>query len=544
MLLGIGLHGALAYVTFPYWPAYDNHHSVWFDYFVEMVHGFRMPLFFLLSGFFTAMLWRKRGLASLIKHRVKRILLPFLIFMITVIPIINWVSAWALKSTDERTLPMTDMSVWEAAKNNDTNVLERLAKKGATLDELDATAKLPPLCWAALSGSEESARWLLDHGADVNVRSGDRSTPLIHAAFTGHPDLVHLFLEHGAEINAVSNHQTTSLDAVYADWAMLEWVSNMLDLNLIKESALQGQKEVAELLLLRGAKHKHELEPEIGVDVVPSPLDRITADYKEFISWPGFYVLSILHHLWFLWFLMILLVPFCIFALMADSLKLKPIPKWLFRSPLVLLWAVPLTMVPHWFNGGFGADTTINLIPVPHILIFYAVFFIFGAVYYDCDDRDGQLSRFWWLALPLALLLVYPLTANIIHDPAGGLGRGLSEKMIHPVTVMTGALYTWLMIIGSIGLFRKVYSSENPLLRYISDSAYWLYVGHLPLVIIAQTIVKPLDIPIGLKFALVCTTVTAVLLISYSLFIRYSWLGTLLNGKRVRPGSKKPNKEF
>ena len=90
MLLGIGLHGALAYVTFPYWPAYDSHHAIGFDLFVEMVHGFRMPLFFLLSGFFTTMLWRRRGLASLIKHRLKRILLPFLLFVITVIPLTIW----------------------------------------------------------------------------------------------------------------------------------------------------------------------------------------------------------------------------------------------------------------------------------------------------------------------------------------------------------------------------------------------------------------------------------------------------------------------
>jgi peptidoglycan/LPS O-acetylase OafA/YrhL len=153
MLLGIGLHGALAYVTFPYWPAYDTHHSVWFDLFVEMIHGFRMPLFFLLSGFFTTMLWRRRGLASLIKHRVKRILLPLLLFMITVIPITNMVSAWALKSANARPLPTTNISLWEAAKNNDTSALESQAKEGAALDELDATAKLPPLCWAALNGS-------------------------------------------------------------------------------------------------------------------------------------------------------------------------------------------------------------------------------------------------------------------------------------------------------------------------------------------------------------------------------------------------------
>ena len=35
-----------------------------------------MPLFFLVSGFFTAMLWRKRGVSSLLKHRYARIFIP------------------------------------------------------------------------------------------------------------------------------------------------------------------------------------------------------------------------------------------------------------------------------------------------------------------------------------------------------------------------------------------------------------------------------------------------------------------------------------
>ena len=78
MLLGIGLHGALAYLTVRFWPVYDNRHHPFFDVFNAAVHDFRMPLFFMISGFFTAMLWRKRGLSAVMKHRAKRILLPLL----------------------------------------------------------------------------------------------------------------------------------------------------------------------------------------------------------------------------------------------------------------------------------------------------------------------------------------------------------------------------------------------------------------------------------------------------------------------------------
>ena len=72
MLLGIALHGLLAYTGFP-WAVQDVNQAPWLGAVFAMIHGFRMPLFFLVSGFFTAMLWRKRGLQSLMRHRFFRI---------------------------------------------------------------------------------------------------------------------------------------------------------------------------------------------------------------------------------------------------------------------------------------------------------------------------------------------------------------------------------------------------------------------------------------------------------------------------------------
>ena len=81
MLLGIVLHAALAYTGIPIWPTVDD---AWppFMEINNIIHGFRMPLFFLLSGFFTAMLWKRRGLGGLLIHRVKRILLPLVVGML------------------------------------------------------------------------------------------------------------------------------------------------------------------------------------------------------------------------------------------------------------------------------------------------------------------------------------------------------------------------------------------------------------------------------------------------------------------------------
>lgn len=67
MLLGIGLHAALS--SFPtFWPVQDDTSSYegLFDGFVLAADGFRMPMFLLLSGFFTALLWRRQGLKNLV----------------------------------------------------------------------------------------------------------------------------------------------------------------------------------------------------------------------------------------------------------------------------------------------------------------------------------------------------------------------------------------------------------------------------------------------------------------------------------------------
>ena len=64
MLLGIVLHAAIPFV--PYWEEGDAGGGFLYALF-EYIHLWRMPLFFLLSGFFTAMLWRRRGLRALVR---------------------------------------------------------------------------------------------------------------------------------------------------------------------------------------------------------------------------------------------------------------------------------------------------------------------------------------------------------------------------------------------------------------------------------------------------------------------------------------------
>jgi peptidoglycan/LPS O-acetylase OafA/YrhL len=70
--------------------------------------------------------------------------------------------------------------------------------------------------------------------------------------------------------------------------------------------------------------------------------------------------------------------------------------------------------------------------------------------------------------------------------------------------------------------------------RYVSDSSYWLYLVHLPLIIVGQVLVRGLELPAMVKFTVLVAGATVILLVSYQLLVRYTWIGRLLNGPRTR----------
>ena len=90
MILGIVLHGALFLLAIEDWPLTDpgatEGVAAGYGILIAAIHGFRMPIFFLLSGFFTALLWRRYGLRMVLGHRLRRVGLPLAIGAVTLVP--------------------------------------------------------------------------------------------------------------------------------------------------------------------------------------------------------------------------------------------------------------------------------------------------------------------------------------------------------------------------------------------------------------------------------------------------------------------------
>tara|TARA_R110002096_G_C14625412_1_gene724397 strand:+ start:1456 stop:2661 length:1206 start_codon:yes stop_codon:yes gene_type:complete len=92
MLLGLVIHSAITYGVIDYgggWSLKDpNAIHLSNDYIVSFIHAFRMQLFFVVAGFFGAMLFYERQPLIMLKNRVSRIVFPFLVFVVLLWPTI------------------------------------------------------------------------------------------------------------------------------------------------------------------------------------------------------------------------------------------------------------------------------------------------------------------------------------------------------------------------------------------------------------------------------------------------------------------------
>ena len=506
MLLGIALHVALSFAGGP-WMVQDSRTSGVFHVLISAVHGFRMPLFFVLSGFFTAMLWRRRGLRALVKHRFKRVFLPLVLGTITLVPLMHGIGGFAAASGMNKAA-QGPMTIWKACAAGDhKEVADFIDAQKAKVNAADTALGMTPLSYAALFGHENVVELLLDRGTRVNQPNRDGGTALHSAAFLGRVKIVSRLLKAGADGTLKNERGESPLDATQADESITRFITQAMKITMEEEKLAKNREEVR--TMLGGEPGEVKKRPLLGV-------------------WLFLTRFPLFSHLWFLWFLCWMVAGFVICAWIAKRLGWRSKPRRWVTSSLRYIWLVPLTLIPAWFMSGavpnFGPETSSSLLPPLPLLIYYAVFFGFGAVYFDSEDQNGSLGRRWPVTLPLALLLVYPI----------GFAATNGGSKLHSFAILLQVIYVWMMSAAMMGLFRRFVAMERGWIRYLSDATYWMYLAHLPLVLAAQLWVRDWPLPSGVKFSFLCGGVFVVLLVSYEYLVRYTWIGALLNGRKVR----------
>jgi ABC-type multidrug transport system ATPase subunit/surface polysaccharide O-acyltransferase-like enzyme len=186
---------------------------------------------------------------------------------------------------------------------------------------------------------------------------------------------------------------------------------------------------------------------------------------------------------------------------------------------------------PLWF--GIPTPDT-GLAPKPAALVAFGTAFALGWLLHRQAGLLDRLARQWATNLAAAVALTATGLAIVGPTPdlaaPTALGGGTPMRFAYACVY---ALSVWCWTFGLLGAAVRFASRESAVRRYLADASYWIYLVHLPLVFGMQVLLMEVPLHWAVKFPLIVAVAFAVLLASYHFLVRPTFLGELLNGRRI-----------
>ncbi len=238
-------------------------------------------------------------------------------------------------------------------------------------------------------------------------------------------------------------------------------------------------------------------------------------------------------HLWFLEYLLLMLGAYGVARLLVPRIGTGRPPRALLSWAGPFLLAVPTTLILWAGHAAQGLDPIMDLrnrfVPDPIRWLHHAWFFLAGTWLFAARDGLPRLMRHAPTFLALAMA-AFAVRATLLRED---LVVSLSGRAAW-LSAGSAALFGWLALFGSIGLFLRL-DRPSPALRYLAASSYWIYLTHFPIVGLVQVGLYPLPWPPAVKFLVALGTALGFGLLSYQGLARRTAIGRWLNGVRPIP---------
>ena len=250
-----------------------------------------------------------------------------------------------------------------------------------------------------------------------------------------------------------------------------------------------------------------------------------------------------LTHLWFLYVLLILYAGMLIlrapFALMdrggawgrfVDRVTGVLIGPW---TPAVMAapLAIAFWLAPNWvpFFGIPTPDT--GLVPDPVALTAFGTAFGLGFLLDRRRDLLVRIERLW-LGFTLLALGLGAVALIMVGGPVPKLAP-VTDPNLKASLAGVMALAIFASTFAALSLALRFASGYSAVRRYLADASYWIYIVHLPLVMVGQILVINQTWPWFVKLAVVIGATLAISLLTYELLVRHTFVGRWLNGRRI-----------
>lgn len=257
-----------------------------------------------------------------------------------------------------------------------------------------------------------------------------------------------------------------------------------------------------------------------------------------------------LTHLWFL-YMLLLLYAVCVplrglLAFIDSGGALRRAADGVFGfvirwdlTPLVFglpLWLL-IQVQPQW-DHWLGIPTPDKgFVPNALACAAYLSAFVFGWCLHRNADRLEMVRKKGFLNLFSAVALT--LLAQWLggHQAETDAVTGGAWRALYSAAYVLG-LWSWCL--GLIGVALRFLDRPSRFWRYVADSAYWVYLVHLPLVMLMQYALLDLSAPYFVKLPLAVFGTLFLSLLSYQLLVRYSFIGAILDGRKRVSRKRQP----
>jgi len=256
-----------------------------------------------------------------------------------------------------------------------------------------------------------------------------------------------------------------------------------------------------------------------------------------------------LTHLWFLWVLLVFYVGALILRGLGRLVDrqgligqmLDPVVRALVRwsvGPIVLAIPVGLAffLTAKWIPWAGIPTPDQSLIPNAIAATAYGLAFGFGWLIQRQAGMVTAFARHWLTHLVAAVVLT---VIGLYMLPEESIGATFDDNWVRAVYCVIYPLAIWSWAFGLIGAAVRFLSGHSPVRRYLADASYWIYIVHLPILMALQVAIRDVPLPWFAKYGLVVVGTMAPALVTYELLVRHSFVGRLLNGRRV-PWRAKP----
>jgi glucans biosynthesis protein C len=223
------------------------------------------------------------------------------------------------------------------------------------------------------------------------------------------------------------------------------------------------------------------------------------------------------YHLWFLSFLIYLNFFMIVIAKSIKPIFTKEIK--LLKSKLIqlivfALLVLGLAIIPNTLDEDGAIKIASQITPDIYMLGFYLIFFGFGWLCFYNPTLISNFNQFWYLFLVVGLIGYFGHLAT-------------SEQLNFDYRlVYFGA--TISLSLAFLGLAMRLVTSHSAIVSYFAQSSYWIYIVHLPIVLLALALLDNFQLSLLARFALVLIFTVVVTTASYHLVVRAKPIGRLL----------------